>query len=260
MPRRCWLDGLVVPAEAQALVHERHRLRLVPLVHMIAANGTRAGEAQGALGRCGGDHHQRVVPAQLLELHALPLSAYTSPSRASIRRRWRRARRPAASFLCVGAVIAAKGHDVLVDALATLTGDWRCTCVGSLERDPDVRVAAARAHPRPRSRGSAAARGRGERRRTRAALPRGRPAGARLARRDLRDGHNRGARRRPARHRNRRRWRSRGAGRQTPTECGRGCWSHPAIRRRSAVRSWRGCRAPSCGGGCAGPRRAGAPR
>ena len=40
-------------------------------------------------------------------------------------------------LLCVGAVIPAKGHDVLVEALARVTdADWVCECVGSLERDP----------------------------------------------------------------------------------------------------------------------------
>jgi glycosyltransferase involved in cell wall biosynthesis len=34
-------------------------------------------------------------------------------------------------------VIPGKGHDVLVDALASLTGlPWQCVCVGSLEPDP----------------------------------------------------------------------------------------------------------------------------
>ena len=40
-------------------------------------------------------------------------------------------------LLCVAAVTPGKGHDVLLDALATAADlDWRCTCVGSLERDP----------------------------------------------------------------------------------------------------------------------------
>jgi glycosyltransferase involved in cell wall biosynthesis len=43
----------------------------------------------------------------------------------------------AGSLLSVAAVIPSKGHDVLLDALATLTGmRWQCLCVGSLERDP----------------------------------------------------------------------------------------------------------------------------
>jgi glycosyltransferase involved in cell wall biosynthesis len=43
----------------------------------------------------------------------------------------------AGALLCVAAVIPGKGHDVLIDALATITRPpWRCLCVGSLDRDP----------------------------------------------------------------------------------------------------------------------------
>src|SRR5204863_659332 len=43
----------------------------------------------------------------------------------------------AGALLSVAAVIPGKGHDVLLDALATLSGRrWRCLCVGTLERDP----------------------------------------------------------------------------------------------------------------------------
>ena len=41
------------------------------------------------------------------------------------------------ALLCVAAVTPDKGHDVLLDALATATDlPWRCACVGSLDRDP----------------------------------------------------------------------------------------------------------------------------
>lgn len=43
----------------------------------------------------------------------------------------------AGALLSVAAVVPGKGHDVLVEALAQLTRHrWRCSCVGSLERDP----------------------------------------------------------------------------------------------------------------------------
>jgi glycosyltransferase involved in cell wall biosynthesis len=42
------------------------------------------------------------------------------------------------ALLCVAAVTPHKGHDVLLDALATVAElPWRCTCVGSLDRDPE---------------------------------------------------------------------------------------------------------------------------
>jgi glycosyltransferase involved in cell wall biosynthesis len=41
------------------------------------------------------------------------------------------------ALLCVAAVTPDKGHDVLIDALATATDlSWRCACVGTMERDP----------------------------------------------------------------------------------------------------------------------------
>ena len=40
-------------------------------------------------------------------------------------------------LLCVGAVVRAKGQDVLLDALGMITHlDWRCTFVGALDLDP----------------------------------------------------------------------------------------------------------------------------
>jgi glycosyltransferase involved in cell wall biosynthesis len=40
------------------------------------------------------------------------------------------------ALLCVAAVTPDKGHDVLLDALATAADlPWRCACVGSLRRD-----------------------------------------------------------------------------------------------------------------------------
>jgi glycosyltransferase involved in cell wall biosynthesis len=50
------------------------------------------------------------------------------------------------ALLSVAAVIPDKGHDVLLDSLATTTDlSWHCICVGSLDRDPAF-VAALRRH------------------------------------------------------------------------------------------------------------------
>ena len=44
---------------------------------------------------------------------------------------------PGGDLLCVAAVAPNKGHDVLLAALAKIADlPWRCTCVGSLDRDP----------------------------------------------------------------------------------------------------------------------------
>jgi glycosyltransferase involved in cell wall biosynthesis len=42
------------------------------------------------------------------------------------------------ALLCVGAVTPAKGHDLLLDALARVAGlAWHCTCVGALTLAPE---------------------------------------------------------------------------------------------------------------------------
>ena len=41
------------------------------------------------------------------------------------------------ALLCVGAVTFEKGHDILLEALESISAlPWHCTCVGSLDRDP----------------------------------------------------------------------------------------------------------------------------
>jgi glycosyltransferase involved in cell wall biosynthesis len=48
-------------------------------------------------------------------------------------------------LLCVGAVSRHKGHDVLCDALRRVAArPWRCTCAGSLDREPDLAARLAR--------------------------------------------------------------------------------------------------------------------
>ena len=97
-------------------------------------------------------------------------------------------------LLCVAAVTPAKGHDVLLAALATLTDlPWRCICVGALSLDPGfvdrlARPVASRWDRRP-GRFTGPRTGARARRRLRG----GGPAGAGLARRDLRHGRHRGA-------------------------------------------------------------------
>jgi glycosyltransferase involved in cell wall biosynthesis len=136
------VDGLVASPAPEVLVPESRRLRLVALVHMplgegAADDGVR--EREGAVLSAA----ESVVTTSawarrvLLQLYSLPVdrihvaepgvdAAELAPGTAT-----------AGALLSVAAVIPGKGHDVLLDALATLTGlHWRCLCVGSLERDP----------------------------------------------------------------------------------------------------------------------------
>lgn len=132
------LDGLVTSPAAEVVVPESRRLRLVVLVHM-------------PLGQAEPDESEAAVLTavaavittspwarrKLIELYPLPedrvhvaepgvepadLAPGTSTGEA---------------LLSVAAVIPGKGHDLLLDALAGLgSRQWRCLCVGTLERDP----------------------------------------------------------------------------------------------------------------------------
>ncbi len=131
------LDGLIASAEPAALVPHARRLRQVVLMHMPL--GDRSPAARGP--------EREVLAAaaavittsewtrrRLEELYALPAhvaepgvdAAGLAPGSAA-----------GDALLCVAPVTREKGHDVLLDALATATQEsWRCACVGSLNRDP----------------------------------------------------------------------------------------------------------------------------
>ena len=139
------LDGLVASAAPEELVPQARRLRQVVLVHMPLGHRPPDGEAGAVRER------ERAVLAaacavvttsawtrhRLDELYALPAdrvhvaepgvdAADLAPGTAA-----------GDALLCVAAVTPEKGHDVLLDALATATDlSWRCACVGSLDRDP----------------------------------------------------------------------------------------------------------------------------
>ncbi len=139
------LDGLVASTAPEVLVPQASRLRLVVLVHMPL--GHRPGD------ECADETRTR-------ERAVLSVAAAVVTTSAWTRRRLRelyalRADRvhvaePAVdaaglatgtaaggALLCVAAVTSDKGHDVLLDALATTTDlSWHCVCVGSLDRDP----------------------------------------------------------------------------------------------------------------------------
>jgi glycosyltransferase involved in cell wall biosynthesis len=136
------LDGLVASAAPEALVPEAGRLRLVVLVHMPLGEGTtdagvRERESAVLFAAASVVTTSAWARRVLLELYSLPServqvaepgadAADIAPGTAT-----------AGALLSVAAVIPGKGHDVLLDALAMLTGlRWRCLCVGSLERDP----------------------------------------------------------------------------------------------------------------------------
>ncbi|HEX5469580.1 MAG TPA: glycosyltransferase family 4 protein [Gaiellaceae bacterium] len=136
------LDGLVASPAAEVLVPQASRLRLVPLVHMPLGQGTADGETRLREGAVLSAAASVVTTSAwsrraLLRLYSLPGdrvhvaepgadAAALSPGTAS-----------GGALLCVAAVIPGKGHDVLLEALATMRElSWDCLCVGSMDRDP----------------------------------------------------------------------------------------------------------------------------
>jgi len=139
------LDGLVASDQVKALRAEADRLRLVVLVHLPLGLGGPEG--------VGADVRAREATALRCVDAVVTTSRWTrrwllgtyglDPSRVTVAAPGVDPAPAVAGdpcgrhLLCVGAVIPAKGHDLLVEALARVTGTgWVCTCVGSLERDP----------------------------------------------------------------------------------------------------------------------------
>jgi glycosyltransferase involved in cell wall biosynthesis len=132
------LDGLVALPAPEVVVPESRRLRPVVLVHMPLgqdAPDDREGTVLSAAAAV--VTTSEWARGLLLERYSLPADrvhvaepgvepAAPAPGTAD-----------GGSLLSVAAVIPGKGHDVLVDALATLNGRrWQCLCVGTVERDP----------------------------------------------------------------------------------------------------------------------------
>ena len=215
------LDGLVASTAPDVLVPQADRLRLVVLVHMPLGDPTRTRGPLAAPPPWSRPAHG--AGGRLLELYGLPADRVHVAEPGACAADLATGTATGEALLCVAAVTAGKGHDVLLDALATMTElSWRCECVGRLDREP----AFAEAMRQPRTRRPCVLPGTADRSRARPQLCRGGPAGAGVARRDLRHGHQRGPRPRPSGRRHR---------------CGRGDRS-PRPRRRRDPAGVAGCR------------------
>ena len=139
------LDGLVASTAPEVLVPQASRLRLVVLVHMPLGHRPAEGEADDARVR---EHAVLSVAAavvttsawtrrRLLELYRLPAERVHVAEPAVDAAELATGTTGGGALLCVAAVIADKGHDVLLAALETATDlSWQCVCVGTLDRDP----------------------------------------------------------------------------------------------------------------------------
>lgn len=137
------LDGLIASTAPEVLVPQASRLRTVVLVHMPRGHRPSDDAAR--------ERERAVLEAatatvttsdwarrRLIELYGLPAQ------RVSVAEPGAPAAEPASgteageALLCVGAVTFEKGHDLLLEALESISAHpWHCTCVGSLDRDPE---------------------------------------------------------------------------------------------------------------------------
>ncbi len=136
------LDGLVASTAPELLVAEASRLRLVVLVHTplgyrTTDDSVRTRERAVLSAASSVITTSRWTRHTLLELYPLSADRVHVAEPGADLADLAPGTADAGALLCVAAVIPDKGHDVLLDALATMTGlSWRCLCVGSLGRDP----------------------------------------------------------------------------------------------------------------------------
>jgi glycosyltransferase involved in cell wall biosynthesis len=139
------LDGLIASTAPDVLVPEAQRLRLVVLVHMPL--GHRPPDDDGGSARRRERTALSVAAAvvttsawarrRLVELYELPVERVhvAEPGVDAAERASGTA--AGGALLCVAAVTYGKGHDVMLDALASISDlSWHCVCAGSLDREP----------------------------------------------------------------------------------------------------------------------------
>jgi len=148
------LDGLIASAAPEALLPHARRLRQVVVVHMPLGGHPPEPEprARGhaALDRAAAARERDALGGAAAVITTSGwtrdrlLALYGPPSdRVHVAEPGVDAAEPATgsaagnALLCIAAVTRGKGHDVLLDALATARDlSWLCACVGSLDRDP----------------------------------------------------------------------------------------------------------------------------
>jgi glycosyltransferase involved in cell wall biosynthesis len=139
------IDGLIASTAPEVLVPETRRLRLVVLVHMPLGDRA-AGDQADAVRR-----RERAVlgaaaavittsewsRSRLLDLYELPVERLRVAEPGVNAADLAPGTETGEAMLCVASVIPDKGHDVLLEALHTMTDlSWQCVCVGRLDRDP----------------------------------------------------------------------------------------------------------------------------
>jgi len=138
------VDGLLASGADDVVVPEASRLRLVVLVHLPLGSVDDSGALDDA-----GLRERRVLAAasavvvtsewsrrRLGELYGDVPGEVSVATPGVDPGAVAEGSRPGGVLLCVAAVVPAKGHDVLLGALARLVDlSWRCTCLGALDLD-----------------------------------------------------------------------------------------------------------------------------
>ncbi len=136
------LDGLVASPAPVVLVPQASRLRLIVLVHMPLGHRPPDEDAR--------PRERAVLTAaaatvttsawsrrRLIELYGLPAHRVHVAVPGAPAAEPARGTGAGEALLCVGAVTFEKGHDILLEALGSISArSWSCTCVGSVDRDP----------------------------------------------------------------------------------------------------------------------------
>jgi glycosyltransferase involved in cell wall biosynthesis len=139
------LDGLIASTAPETLVPQARRMRQVVLVHMPLGHRPPGDEPDAVRAR-----EREVLAAaaavvttsawsrrRLAELYGLPADRVHVAEPGVDAARLAPGSATGGALLCVAAVTPAKGHNVLLAALATVADlSWRCACVGSLDRAP----------------------------------------------------------------------------------------------------------------------------
>jgi glycosyltransferase involved in cell wall biosynthesis len=128
------LDGLIASPAPEPLVPEARRLRQVVLVHMPIGDARERAVLEAATAIVTTSEWAR---RRLQDMYALPADRVHVAEPGGDTARLAHGSPAGDALLCVAAVTPGKGHDVLIDGLATAADlSWRCECVGSLARDP----------------------------------------------------------------------------------------------------------------------------
>jgi glycosyltransferase involved in cell wall biosynthesis len=128
------VDGLIASAAPDVLAPHSSRLRLVVLMHMPLGHAAERAALAAAAAVVTTSRWSR---RRLLELHGLASDRVRAAPPGVDAAPRTTGSADGTRLLCVAAVQPHKGHDVLVEALATVRElPWSLVCVGTTARDP----------------------------------------------------------------------------------------------------------------------------